>query len=104
MTTVKLKQSTDLQGIVTRTLEVIKEGDYINVSHSLCNHAVQTYLTWAFVCSQTNDNSLVVTQIHYSQWPEYSAPTDIDAVLKLTDTVLKTAMSASDNPITVMCK
>ena len=37
-----------------------KEGDYINVSHSLCNHTVQAYLTWVFVCSQTSDNSLVV--------------------------------------------
>ena len=100
----KLKQSTDLQGIIIRTLEVIKEGDYINVSDSLHNHTVQTYLVWAFVCSQTSDNSLVVTQIHYRQWPEYSAPTDVDSVLKLTDTVLKTAMSASDRPITVMCK
>ena len=55
-------------------------------------------------CVQVGDNKLVVTQIHYSQWPENSTPTDGDTVLQLNDTVLKAAMSESDTPITVMCK
>ena len=43
-------------------------------------------------CVQTGDNELVVTLIHYSQWPEHSAPTCGNTVLQLNDTVLKTAM------------
>ena len=67
-------------GIIIRTLEVIKEGDYINVSDSLHNHTVQTYLVWAFVCSQTSDNSLVATQIHYRQRARvHSTSIDVDS-------------------------
>ena len=49
-------------GAVSRKLAAQSIEVYINVSDSLRNHTVQTYLAWAFVCSQTSDNSLVVTQ------------------------------------------
>ena len=57
-----------------------------------------------FLCYQMCDDSKIqVTQFHYRQWPERSKPSST-VVLKLIDQVIKTVKSASDKPITVMCK
>ena len=47
---------------------------------------------------------LVVTQYHYTEWPESGAPKDPAPLLKLLDQLLHNQMNTGNKAITVMCK
>ena len=57
------------------------------------------------VASSSNlSPSFVVTQFHYTQWPENEAPNETASMLDMLEKVYKVQMNTGNKAITVMCK
>ena len=46
----------------------------------------------------------MVTQFHYTTWPEHGHPTSTLPIIELMDMLTRVQMKSGNKPITVMCK
>ena len=53
---------------------------------------------------QSEDQRFVVTQLHYTEWPEHGRPLNTTSMVELMDTLTRTQMSTGNKPIVVHCK
>ena len=53
---------------------------------------------------QSEDKVAVVTQLHYTEWPEHGSPANIASVMELLDTLSRTQISTGNKPVVVHCK
>ena len=47
---------------------------------------------------------MVITQFHYTMWPEHGHPKTTASVIEMIDLVTRAQMNTGNKSITVMCK
>ena len=52
---------------------------------------------------KSEDQDIVVTQLHYTEWPEHGRPPNTASMVELMDTLTRTQMSTGNKPIVVHC-
>ncbi|KAL5487215.1 hypothetical protein EMCRGX_G019791 [Ephydatia muelleri] len=52
---------------------------------------------------KSEDKVAVVTQLHYTEWPEHESPANIASVMELLDTLSRTQISTGNKPVVVHC-
>lgn len=67
-------------------------------------HGSSDLIIFLLTCTQGVPDGVVVTQFHYTGWPEHGKPSSTATVLKIIDALIKTQMTSGNNAITVMCK
>ena len=58
---------------------------------------------FAVAKEKSEDQRYVVTQLHYTEWPEHGRPTNAASMVELMDTLTRTQMSTGNKPIVVHC-
>ena len=53
---------------------------------------------------QSEEQDTVVTQLHYTEWPENGRPPNSASMVELMDTLTRTQISTGNKPIVVHCK
>eukprot|EP00731_Ephydatia_muelleri_P019019 Em0011g1059a len=77
---------------------------YGSISVTLQSQLYDGYEVRTFnINHKSEEQDIVVTQLHYTEWPENGRPPNTASMVELMDTLTRTQMSTGNKPIVVHC-